>query len=191
MDPHPVRSPVVSKISDCPQTRVPLQGNEQHGTRRLEEMEWPRKSAGAIPTTVCGTPSIVTISSMISGSLMALPEVMAWRRRAARRWRVVDRGIKSPSARQRHAEGTEVVSRHVQRRHTRRRRLLVRSLPAELAGLPGPPRDGHTNISLPQRLIIRIGPPFSAHSPALARADRAGAPGVRSARSCRCRARAT
>ncbi len=90
----------------------------------------------------------------------ALPEVVAHDDARLGRWRVVDRGIKSPPARQRHAEGAEVVGRDVQRRHTRRRRLLVRSLPAELAGFPGPPRDGHPDISLPQRLIIRIGPPF-------------------------------
>ena len=89
----------------------------------------------------------------------ALPEVMAQDDARLGRWRVVDRGIESRSARERHAKRAEVVGRDVQRRHTRGRRV-VRSRRAELAGLPGPPRDGHADIGVAQRLIIRIGPLF-------------------------------
>ena len=159
---HPVGGPVVSKIRIRPQTRVPLQRNEQQGTRRLKEMEVAAKVVRRDPDHRMrdaidrhGFPDDVGI-----GCHPALPEVMAQDDARLGRWRVVDRGIETRSARERHAKRAEVVGRHVQRRHTRGRLRLVRSRLAELAGLPGPPRDGHAGIGVAQRLIVRIGPLF-------------------------------
>ena len=89
----------------------------------LKKWKWPWKSSGVMPTTVCGTPLIVTASDDLGiGSQPAPPEVVAQDDPRLRRRRVVDRRIESRSARERHAEGAEVVGRHVQRRHPLGRR---------------------------------------------------------------------
>ncbi len=162
MDSHPVHSPVVAKIRIRPQTRVPFQGNEQQGTRSLEEVEVAAKVGRRDPDhrmwdSIDGQGFRDDVGI---GCHPGLPEAMAHNDPRLGRRRVVDRGIKTWSARERRAKSVEVVGRDVQRGHTGGRRLLVRSLRAELAGLQTPPRDGHADIGVPQCLIIRIGPPF-------------------------------
>ncbi len=161
VDPHPVNSPVVAKIRIRPQTRVPLQGNEQQGTRRLKEVEVATKVVRRDPDHHMrdaidrhGFADDVGI-----GGHPAPPEVIAQYDARLGRWRVVDRGIESRSARERNAKSAEVVGRHVQRRHTMGRRVVGSLLPG-LAGIQGPPRDGHAGFGVAQRLIVRIGPLF-------------------------------
>ena len=138
MDADPVHGPVVAKIRIRPQTWVSLQRKEQQGTRRLKEVEvamkvFRRDADHRMRNAVDrdGFPDDVGI-----GSHPAPPEVVAHDDARLGRWRVVDRGIESLPARERHAECAEVVGRHVQRRHTRRWRRRPASGVAELRWTP-------------------------------------------------------
>ena len=90
----------------------------------------------------------------------APPEVVAQDDARLGRWRVVDCGVKTGSAGERHAKRAEVAGRDVECGDARRGLRLIRGLRPELAELPGPPRQAHAGIGIPQRLIVRVRPPF-------------------------------
>jgi hypothetical protein len=159
MEMHPVDRPVVSKIRICAQTRVPLQGDEQQGAGRLKEVEVTakpfRRDAHHDVREAIDRDGFADDFGI--GSRPAAPEVVAHHHPRLGRRHVVDRGLESRPAGERHAKRAEVVRRDVQRRHSRRRRV-VRGGRADLAGISDPARKGHPGIGLPQGLVIGIRP---------------------------------
>ncbi len=158
---YPIGRAIVAQIGVLAQPRVPLQGQEDRRARRVEAMEVTAEVVGCDPDHRMRDP--VDRHGLADDAGVrrqpAPPEVVAQDDARLGRGFVVDRGIESLTARQRHAERAEVVGRDEQGRHARRR-LVVRGRHAELARVPAPAGDGHADVGIAQRLVIRIGPRF-------------------------------
>lgn len=133
-----------------------------------KKWEWPRNGSGVMPTTTCGSPSIVRrlAEDVRVAAEARLPEAVAHDHACPGRGPIVDRGVEARTARERHAEGAEVVRGDEERRDAWRR-LAVGCGRADLARSLAPSRDGQARLALTERLVVRVGPLFEGRFPGL------------------------